>query len=376
MRGKSIQAMMKAGSVRFDAEADWYPDFYAELMTVTPAGPKGKHDDCFPADAPIITKDGIKKIKDVTTNDFVLTRKGYKRVLKSWCKGEKKVITRFGITATPNHRIYTSNRSWVSLDALADDDIIVVSRGKSLCERLLYSTATVITDTLKQSKAIIGTIIRTTTTGSQHQECCIETHGYSTTEKFQPNSRSIISTKTLITTKLTTSNVFRAQSIKQDTKKKGLSEEGQKNHSGILTILDTFQKSGMAVKKAISGIKLTRKPPYSEISLKNHARGVKKSLSLSSLFINTAQGNAKTNITQEHIAQEKQPVYDLMIEDQHEFFAYGVLVHNCFDAFAYIGLTIHKHNTAPSIEEYEDDEWNDEHEEDNFNMGICSSTGY
>lgn len=48
-RGKSIQAMMKSGSVRFDKEADWYPDFYSEMMTMTPAGPKGKHDDQFDA---------------------------------------------------------------------------------------------------------------------------------------------------------------------------------------------------------------------------------------------------------------------------------------------------------------------------------------
>lgn len=49
VRGKSIQAMMKSGSVRFDVEADWYPDFYSEMMTITPAGPKGKHDDQFDA---------------------------------------------------------------------------------------------------------------------------------------------------------------------------------------------------------------------------------------------------------------------------------------------------------------------------------------
>ena len=29
------------------------------------------------------------------------------------------------------------------------------------------------------------------------------------------------------------------------------------------------------------------------------------------------------------------PVYDLMVEGDHEFFAYGVLAHNC-DALAYI----------------------------------------
>ncbi len=48
-RGRSIQKMMKAGAVRFDKDADWYADLEAELMTITPAGPKGKHDDFFDA---------------------------------------------------------------------------------------------------------------------------------------------------------------------------------------------------------------------------------------------------------------------------------------------------------------------------------------
>ena len=48
-RGKSVQAMMKSGSVKFNTEADWYPDMYSELMTITPSGPRGKHDDFFDA---------------------------------------------------------------------------------------------------------------------------------------------------------------------------------------------------------------------------------------------------------------------------------------------------------------------------------------
>lgn len=48
-RGRSIQKMMKAGAVRFNKDADWYPDLESELMTITPAGPKGKHDDFFDA---------------------------------------------------------------------------------------------------------------------------------------------------------------------------------------------------------------------------------------------------------------------------------------------------------------------------------------
>jgi predicted phage terminase large subunit-like protein len=48
-RARSIQAMHKAGAVRYDKEASWYPGFEAELLMVSDSGPRGKHDDMFDA---------------------------------------------------------------------------------------------------------------------------------------------------------------------------------------------------------------------------------------------------------------------------------------------------------------------------------------
>jgi predicted phage terminase large subunit-like protein len=45
MRARSIQALHKAGQIRYDKEASWYPDFESELLTVADSGPRGKHDD-------------------------------------------------------------------------------------------------------------------------------------------------------------------------------------------------------------------------------------------------------------------------------------------------------------------------------------------
>ena len=49
MRGRSIQAMHKAGAIRYDKKASWYDAFYAELMMVADSGPRGRHDDQFDA---------------------------------------------------------------------------------------------------------------------------------------------------------------------------------------------------------------------------------------------------------------------------------------------------------------------------------------
>ena len=46
-RGKSIQAMMKAGAVKFDKGASWYPALEDEMMKMTNSGAKSGHDDMF-----------------------------------------------------------------------------------------------------------------------------------------------------------------------------------------------------------------------------------------------------------------------------------------------------------------------------------------
>ena len=49
MRASSIRGMHKAGAIKYDKEASWWPGFHAELMMVAESGPRGKHDDMFDA---------------------------------------------------------------------------------------------------------------------------------------------------------------------------------------------------------------------------------------------------------------------------------------------------------------------------------------
>jgi predicted phage terminase large subunit-like protein len=49
MRARSIQAMHRSGSIRYDKESSWYDAFEAELMMVADSGPRGRHDDQFDA---------------------------------------------------------------------------------------------------------------------------------------------------------------------------------------------------------------------------------------------------------------------------------------------------------------------------------------
>ena len=46
-RGKSMQALHKAGAVRYDKLASWWPEFYSEMQTITDSGVRGRNDDMF-----------------------------------------------------------------------------------------------------------------------------------------------------------------------------------------------------------------------------------------------------------------------------------------------------------------------------------------
>lgn len=95
--------------------------------------PQGAHDDCFPAETLIVTRRGEVPICEVVAGDYVWTRFGWRRVLKAWVTGVKKVITKFGITSTPTHRIWTENREWVKLaDLKIDDTIFTYQKGSAV----------------------------------------------------------------------------------------------------------------------------------------------------------------------------------------------------------------------------------------------------
>lgn len=82
-------------------------------------------DGCFVSGTKIKVLGGEKNIENITTSDLVLTRNGYKKVLWSGKTGKKQVISRIGLTATPDHPIITK-RGVIRLDTLSASDIIYV----------------------------------------------------------------------------------------------------------------------------------------------------------------------------------------------------------------------------------------------------------
>jgi PBSX family phage terminase large subunit len=115
---------------------------------VLPELAKNQADHCLIAGTMVTTKNGLKPIETITTNDLVLTREGYKPVLFSGRTGVNrrvlKVETSGGsFTCTPNHEVFTANRGFVRADALCyDDDLLIDSETLECLKRPLCATNT------------------------------------------------------------------------------------------------------------------------------------------------------------------------------------------------------------------------------------------
>ena len=92
---------------------------------------------CFEGDTPIITDKGIKKIKDICKDDYVLsynekTKKNeYKRVVATKNNGLKEIIKltigNKKLLLTPDHKIFTKNRGYVEAQHLNENDDIIIN---------------------------------------------------------------------------------------------------------------------------------------------------------------------------------------------------------------------------------------------------------
>jgi len=349
----ALQGLMEHGRITFNVDEDW-----AELKREMMGFPSQKvHDDlCFPAETPIITVDGVKKIIEITTDDYVLTRNGYKKVVKAWCSGNKEVVTRFGITATPNHKIHTENRGWVSLDSLCMNDILLEASPieETSCENQLLSMAGLTTDTQTQNSQTTENTTHHTQHGEQPHNFSTEIFGSSTTAQSLKDTTSTTGTEMQTTMKSETLSACPMPHIKWNTEKKEAQERNLPNIWNTSLIFEIAQKHGMRHQKGGSGTDSTHFDPSQKIGPKNHAKSVEK---CSNQKWQEHQCVAPNVSASESMSNKEQggriPTYDLTVEGEAEFFAWGVLVHNC-DA---LSMVSHLNSTIYGNKNDDTKEW-------------------
>ena len=289
----------------------WNKAFVDELRSF-PTG-------CFAAGTPITTARGEVPIERVVVGDHCLTRKGWRRVTRSWQTGVRKVITRFGLTATPDHRVWTQD-GWKSLRDVGRRDRLTT------CERQQLSMEKATTATRTTLPPLQRPSISDDRRGHEGRPklfCCTGEYGSSTTEQSLTDAPSIMWTATPETTALKTWNASQQRSIMTAIECGGFVRVG-------LSLAPVARKGLGFALRATSGSVTSSDTPRALSLLRSSAACAPPPLSPYGAAPSSAKGIA--DILQPWKGSGfAVPVFDLTVEGEHEFFANGILVHNSHD---------------------------------------------
>jgi hypothetical protein len=310
-------------------------------------------------------------IEQVTTNDMVLTRGGFRRVLFAGQTDADREIMLVRTSAgnlrcTFDHEIFTA-RGFVRADALRyDDEIINVEQmpwSSVLCG-MVGNIAGILTASTKR----IGTIFSAPSKVVRHGFNAM--YGNSIAGQSQLALKSITLTGIQATTRFQISNFSPMQNIKQCIRGawKELSSNARYwNASGLLRRNGTVAMKGASVIAKLGPwhtLPSIREKNVAQIA----AHGSLRANSEASISIAPTPANQRRvgllawmtncanalragfNLRRISIARLRlvrgrvemlsvvgrcARVYDLTVEEHHEFFAGGVLVSNCIDALRY-----------------------------------------
>ena len=287
---------------------------------------------CFIGETMITTIDGLKRIDKIEEGDLVLTSEGYKKVNKVFDNGIRLVekysmrFDTFELTlfCTPNHKVKT-NEGWIEISKLQSGMTVYLNNFIEE-SHLDYSQEkdTLTTDRIRctggyGNKRLGGNDQRDITSIT-----LMETHGTIESKTYnslsQTNTLAITSKSELRTTKSGLKSLEKRAS--------------QKLQNGINRL------------KELNGTKNTQK----SITLVNKTMGweTANNVGKNTIEKHHTQNSAILTAKLKHLEKEgswKERVYDLNVDTTHEYFANGLLVHNC-DAMRY---GIFSKLTIPSV---------------------------
>lgn len=357
-RASSVTPYFEAGNVFIpeDTAAPWVPHYVSELLEF----PAGSHDDqCFVAGTKVATLFGDKPIEKIKVGEMVLTPFGLKRVLFSGKTGIRKVISKFGVTATPDHPFITRDAEIEAFQTVEEEECIKLKYRNlinPILQRRLRSTALPI---VSWERGSITLASPPQTKAGKLRKDSMWLFGNSFLGKLcLKGFISIIRTATLSITNLAILSVYHGANTarKLITKLKG--------SKSIWTRFGRLLVRGIEVKKEEVGIVSMPKKGFRPFIVapvrfvapflrqKSQTEGsAQESVKLStdgSMSVTQSQKNAKSAVKSSLLSRVEaenpelhapelvaeswggiEPVYNLCVSDVHMFFANGVLVHNC-----------------------------------------------
>ncbi len=319
---------------------------------------------CFIGETLILTKEGYKRIDNITKKDYVLTRKGYRRVVNVFYNGKKEVSTyKIGgnqITCTPDHKIWTKEHRFISIKSLINEKtfcIFDVNKNK-ICKQKLSIIEIVnsydIQTLQKEQKEFITQDERKSTeylkkSDIMYTNTCVRSVKFLKVLLFTIKMKILSIMKYLISNAKTDhsicTNICRLRSLKTEQETQCLHMHNQQ------------QAYGMELKKVGSGTLKTMintlEQGYLKKYVKNAVLSLRHLLLEKHIFVakdtngNTKLENKEKNFKIRHLENAKhaekkhlektivrknviiRDVYDIEVDEVHEYFANNILVSNC-----------------------------------------------
>ena len=309
---------------------------------------------CVSGDTQVLTESGWVEIKNIVVGDFVLTREGFKRVLVSGMTRKNapikilKLENGNELKITGNHRIFIVGKGWKRVDETGEGCDILICQ-TSYCQQPTQENLTEsgFTDTQTQNNAEgDATSGRQPTITERESVYFIKKSGNRLMEKFRLGWKFITKMKTHLITKLKTlSALLGRNTIKSISKNETkFTNRGEMKN---LVIQDCqFRSQGEQLKRnaaiAESVLKNRTTTEQKEIFAANPA--LRRGIGIADCITKKESANTVKKNFQPINPQSRnfvpcrvltisdggsEDVFNLEVEDCPEYFAKGILVHNC-----------------------------------------------
>jgi len=331
-------------------------------------------DTCVIGDTLILTDKGDKRIDEIKVGDMVMTRAGYRPVIATHNNGIKKVNRyRVGsreIVCTEDHKIFANNRFSMVYGLIDTNILCIFAEKKSWNDKQLFTTISNFTATPMVNLPAIETTIRDgfMLMANGQSVICIDTFGKSITARYQKGFQYTILMVISEITELKTSLYCHIKNTWADITK--VSRMSLNRCSKMFYKIRRSLKhlNGISLKRGESGIRGMQSPSCMAKNILLNARGVALNLRQNfgkhpigvrenvNLNIRRENTGRQENITNsEHALSVAEPlkctngvrlnfvpvhvelsqeegsaeVFDITVDGMHEYFANGILVHNC-----------------------------------------------
>lgn len=281
-------------------------------------------DSCLVAGTLVKTRRGDIPIELVRRGDEVLTRSGWHSIRKAGMTGRNKPVYRLTmedgrmLRGTGNHPVWVENRGWVPLDKIAYRDMLCLCVPSQPSGMESNST-----DIRIRHTGPIGS-----TSIAPSAKHCIDWYGKLSTDRFQKGSTSIIKTAIPSTTTFPTLKPLMVGNTLQ-----AITRTGGVINSGHAPDVPPYLRSKLG--EAIIG---------SVPTLANRHGEGQRGLMMSDVSVSFVESHSSsTDIEKPSLAiavvrvvseDGTANVYNLEVDGPPEYFANGILVHNCRYAIA------------------------------------------